>query len=50
MNVNDVTTLISNLGFPIACCVYLFYQNGKLSETLTELKIVIQKLVDKVDN
>lgn len=29
MDVNTITTLISNLGFPIAVCIYLFYSNVK---------------------
>lgn len=41
--------LISNLGFPIAVCIYLFWQNSKLTDTLGELKLVISKLVDRFD-
>jgi len=29
--------LITNIGFPIACCVFLFQQNGKLADALSDL-------------
>lgn len=32
MDVNTITTLISNLGFPIVVCAYLFYSNVKERE------------------
>lgn len=38
MDVQTVTTLISNLGFPIACCVYLAVSNEKLRGTIDSLK------------
>ena len=48
MNISDVATLISSVGFPIACCVYLLWQNErqrdtfeKLSDAITELKFTI---------
>lgn len=31
-------TLISNVGFPIACCIYLFTQQNKLIKTLGEIQ------------
>lgn len=31
--VNIVTSLITNLGFPIAVCCYLFWSNGKERES-----------------
>lgn len=29
-----VTTLISNVGFPIACCIYLIYTHKQEMETI----------------
>ena len=29
---------VSTVGFPIACCVVLFIQNNKLTETINDLK------------
>lgn len=37
MDVTVLSQLIGSVGFPIAACVIMFYQNGKLQETLTEL-------------
>lgn len=36
--------LISNLGFPICCCIYLFYSNEKLRSTLEENTKMIESL------
>lgn len=35
MDYQMITTFISTVGFPIAACVALFWQNNKLSETVT---------------
>lgn len=32
MEVNDITTLVSNLGFPIVVCIALFYYMNKQNE------------------
>lgn len=32
MDTNIVIQLISSLGFPIACCIAMFWQNNKLNE------------------
>lgn len=56
----DIVNLFSNLIFPIACCVYLFYvvheQNENHKEEISELKdavnnntLTMQKLIDKLD-
>lgn len=39
-----LTTLISNLGFPIACCCYLFYSNEKLRGVLEQNTKAIESL------
>lgn len=36
--------LVSNLGFPICCCIYLFYSNEKLRSTLEENTRMIESL------
>ena len=59
MNVNDVTTLISSLGFPIVCCGALFYANikqnsawqetiGKITDALNNNTLALTKLTDKL--
>lgn len=59
MDVNDVLSAISTVGFPIVACIYMAYVNknqmdahkeemGKVTEALTDLKIVITELKDKL--
>lgn len=50
MNINEVTTMITSVGFPIAACLCLFYFNKveieKLRETLGENTRVLNHLAD----
>lgn len=34
MNIQDITSLITTVGFPIAACIALFWQNIRMSETI----------------
>ena len=49
-----ITQLISNVGFPIACCIGMFwYINNTQKETnqlLTNLNETMTKIVDRLDN
>lgn len=52
----EITQLITNVGFPIACCIVLFYNNSKFTEALNSLNVTlkeistrIEKLEDSVD-
>ena len=49
MDISALSTLITSVGFPIAACICLFYLLNKQTETLNELKIVMTKLIDKLD-
>lgn len=60
MNVQDITTLVSSLGFPIVACGALFWSNLKTSEhyttTIEEMRkaiedntIVTKQLIDKLE-
>jgi hypothetical protein len=44
MDVNLFAQLISNVGFPIAVCVYLAYSNEKLRECVNENTKTIESL------
>ena len=46
----DIITLISNVGFPIACCVFLFKQHNKLTNTLTELSSTMSGIKTELSN
>jgi len=47
MDVNTITTLISSLGFPIVCCIYMAYMQQKSAEAHKE---EIDKLRETVEN
>ena len=34
---NDLTNLVSNVGFPIVACIFMYKQQVKLQETITDL-------------
>ena len=50
MDVNTITQIVSNIGFPIAACCVMFYQNGKMQETLKDVSIAMQTLVNEINN
>lgn len=47
MDFSGITNLISAVGFPIACCIYLIYSNQKAVEKHAE---EVEKLRQTVDN
>ena len=50
MDLTQMTQLISNVGFPIACCCVMFYQNSKMQETLKDVSIAMQSLVTEINS
>lgn len=46
----DIVSLISNVGFPIACCIVLFMQQNKLSNTLADLTVTLNGINQRLDN
>ena len=52
MNVNDVVTLISSVGFPIVACCGLFYLYDKtikeLTSTLTNINATLQRIDERL--
>lgn len=60
MDVNEVISMIGSVGFPIVACIYMFKINqeqsaqhkdemGKMTEALTDLKLAINSLIDKLN-
>ena len=47
MDISAIINIISTVGFPIACCIYLFYSNTRQQEKSQE---EIDKLRETVDN
>lgn len=59
--INDLSTLISTLGFPIAMCLIMSYyinkindahkqESDKFADALNNNTVVLQKLCDKLDS
>ena len=59
--INDLSTLVSTLGFPIAMCLIMCYYINKINEAhkqesdnfadaLNSNTVVLQKLCDKLDS
>lgn len=59
--INDISGLISTLGFPIAMCLIMCYyinkindahkeETAKFAEALNNNTVVLQKLCDKLDS
>lgn len=45
-----ISNLIGSVGFPIAACCVMFYQNGKLQETLTQLSNTLASMNDRLSD
>lgn len=49
---NELTSFISSVGFPIAMCIYMVLYNNKtiekLSNTIAQNTIVIEKILTKL--
>lgn len=50
MDVNLISTLIGSVGFPIAACCIMFYQNSKMQETLTELTKTLSTMNERLSD
>lgn len=46
----QIITMISNVGFPIACCIVMFLQNDKLRDTLSEISTTMQVMSDRIND
>ena len=48
--VEIIVKLISNLGFPIVCCIVLFIQNNNFSKALNELSTTLQLMNERLED
>lgn len=46
MNANDIVTAISTVGFPIACCCFLLWQNSKQDNYNREQQDKLRATID----
>lgn len=44
----EITDLISNVGFPIACVIVLFWQNSKFAYALNENTDTLRELIEEI--
>lgn len=47
---DELINLITNVGFPIACCVVLFYNNSKFTEALNNLNVTLKEISTRIEN
>lgn len=47
---DELTKLISNVGFPITCCVVLFKQNNQFSEILNKITCTLTNLNNQIND
>lgn len=50
MELDILTNLIGSVGFPIAACCVMFYQNSKLQSTLSELTKTLVLMSERIEN
>ena len=50
MEVTAVSQLIGSVGFPIAACVVMWFQNDKLQKTLADISVAMQKMADEMND
>ena len=48
--VEIIVKLISNLGFPIVCCIVLFVQNNNFSKALNELSTTLKLMNERLED
>lgn len=49
IKMNEIVTLISNVGFPIACCIVLFMQNSKFNDALNANTEALRALSERIE-
>ena len=48
--VEEIQQLISNLGFPIVACIFMFKQNLNLQKSLSELSTTLKAIDTRIDS
>ena len=49
MDVNEISALVSSVGFPIVACVFMYIQQLKLNETIRELSATLKAIDTRLD-
>lgn len=50
MDVTTIGQLIGSVGFPIACCIFLFKQNGDMVKILSDFKETLRDVSNQLTN
>ena len=48
MDFEVISQLIGSVGFPIAACCVMFYQNSKMQQTLSSIAAAMSSMTDKI--
>ena len=48
--VEEIQQLISNLGFPIVACIFMYKQNLDLQKSLSELSTTLKAIDTRIDS
>lgn len=48
MDISALTNLVGSVGFPIAACIFMFYQNAKMQETLSKLSETLTLMSERL--
>ena len=46
----EIANLVSNVGFPVVACVFMYKQQIKLQETITELSGTLKTIDARIEN
>ena len=46
----NFTEIINSVGFPIFCCVMMFYQNSQMQKTLTDLSQTLVSMNERLSD
>lgn len=47
---NEISNLISNIGFPICACIFMYKQQLELNKTITELSSTLKGIDSRLDS
>lgn len=50
MDITTISQLIGSVGFPIAACCVMFYQNNKLQQTLSDLSKTLSTMNERISD
>ena len=48
--VQEIQELISNVGFPIVACIFMYKQNAELQKSLSELSTTLKAIDTRIDS